>query len=265
MVPAFYQAMFPALTPFWQAMSPVDEPVAKLAPAAVSPKASLPTATVDAAPHDAAAAMMTFWKDASDSAAKFWSGPANPMTMAPRMAMHASEAVAEVMAPKPKPDASWYRQPSHTQDIASGAMGFYAGPFAALLPAFTATPVWSAFGPGAASNPMTAAMMSAPMMQSPMTHNALAQNPMFQNPMFENPWAKMWSGAMPSPAPSPSPMAFFGAAVAARPMTQVTMPAYQSDSGHAVAQIVHGNVKAAMALSPMMALMFGMMSTMLPQ
>lgn len=190
-------------------------------------------------------AMMTFWFGASETATKFWSGPTSPMAMAPRLAAQAQGIVAEAMAPKPQ-SASWYRAPMGTQDVASGAVGYMAGPFAALLPAFTAAPFWPQMPTAPAARPFGVTPISVPSMNSLWA---------------EQPWARMWMNALAAAAPAPAPMPIAAMMAAFVPPAPV-MPAYQSDSGHAVAQIVHTAARVMIAILPLIAMLLAIVSMM---
>jgi hypothetical protein len=199
-----------------------------------------------------AADAVAFWSDIANAALACWASMMAPAVNGQRLAFATGSMVRDALEGERASETSWYRAPLGVQDCASGALGYVAGPFAMLLPAFTANPFWQ---PAASGFWPSSAALPKPMPLS-----------LLQAAIDSNPWARLWAQSLPRDMLPPH---LFGAgfatlqralapdaiaATAARPY-----PAYQSDSGHAVAQIIRTGAAQLVAILPILAFVVGLL------
>lgn len=227
MMPLFYEAMLAPFQPAAFARGPFAIPASAPAPKP-APVYGTSGGPVMAA-QEAGLAMLDLWNEMSRATAQFWTGPANPMMMAPRAAWSAGTLAIDAMAPRSRSaDASWYRQSFGTQDAASGAAGFVANQLGPMLPMIMA-----------------------------QTFAGLAFAPFMTAPLATAPWLRPWAGAERSALP------FAPAAPVAPAKTIAMLPAYQSDSGHAVAAILHEGPRVLMQLLPVLVMLVALLALVL--
>lgn len=198
-----------------------------------------------ATPLDAAEAVLAFWTDAANTALQLWANATHPAIEGQRMAVSAGSLFAPMPSEEPDPERSWYRAPIGVQDSASGAVGYLAGPWALMMPAFTANPFWPAATGPRLAEPIGFAVLAAAMGTNPwarvfahsMPHDVLRMVPAMHTALEQSRAAF----AMPAEIAGPEPF-----------------PAYQSDSGHAVAQIIRTGANALVAILPILAFLVGL-------
>lgn len=193
---------------------------------------------------------LAFWSDIANAALACWASMMAPAVNGQRLAFASGTMVGTALGAERAPDSSWYRAPLGVQDSASGAVGYFSGPFAMLLPAFTANPFWQ---PAAAGFWPSPAALPKPM---PLT--------LLQAAIETNPWARLWAQSLPREMVPPHLLDAGFATLALAPATitataAVPYPAYQSDSGHAVAQIIRTGATHLVAILPVLAFVIGLL------